>query len=218
VTARLDRFPDADAEDLRRCDGVCIICREEMAGAGSNKRLHCGHVFHLHCLRSWLERQQNCPTCRASVFRRPGAAPAAAARQAADAAPAAAGAEVAPARADGARAAAADVADALVRPIEPNAAAAAAAAVLRHRHAPPAGAAEAAGAPPHAGGGGGGSQRRSAEAAAAPGGAAGGGAGGGRPDAALQGAMQVRAARGRGKAIAKGSREEGGRGDWRGFL
>ncbi|EFJ42202.1 hypothetical protein VOLCADRAFT_67392, partial [Volvox carteri f. nagariensis] len=71
VTARLDRFPDASADDLRRCDGVCIICREEMAQAGSNKRLFCGHVFHLHCLRSWLERQQNCPTCRASVFRRP---------------------------------------------------------------------------------------------------------------------------------------------------
>lgn len=27
VTARLDRFPDATADDLRRCDGVCIICR-----------------------------------------------------------------------------------------------------------------------------------------------------------------------------------------------
>ena len=27
VTARLDRFPDASAEDLQRSDGVCIICR-----------------------------------------------------------------------------------------------------------------------------------------------------------------------------------------------
>lgn len=24
-------------------------------------------MFHLHCLRSWLERQQNCPICRRSV-------------------------------------------------------------------------------------------------------------------------------------------------------
>ena len=71
VTARLDRFPDATAEDLQRSDGVCIICREEMSAAGTNKKLFCGHVFHLHCLRSWLERQQNCPTCRGSVFHRP---------------------------------------------------------------------------------------------------------------------------------------------------
>eukprot|EP00879_Flechtneria_rotunda_P028227 GHRR01030317.1.p1 GENE.GHRR01030317.1~~GHRR01030317.1.p1 ORF type:complete len:814 (+),score=384.97 GHRR01030317.1:119-2560(+) len=71
VTARMDRFPDATAEDLARCDGICIICREEMQQAGLNKKLHCGHVFHLHCLRSWLERQQNCPTCRTSVFRPP---------------------------------------------------------------------------------------------------------------------------------------------------
>lgn len=47
----MDRFPDATAQDLARCDGICIICREEMAQAGLNKKLHCGHVFHLHCLR-----------------------------------------------------------------------------------------------------------------------------------------------------------------------
>jgi E3 ubiquitin-protein ligase synoviolin len=51
VTARMDRFPDASQADLARCDGICIICREEMAAAGLNKKLHCGHVFHLHCLR-----------------------------------------------------------------------------------------------------------------------------------------------------------------------
>ncbi len=51
VSARLDRLPDASAEDLSRSDGVCIICREEMTASGTNKKLFCGHVFHLHCLR-----------------------------------------------------------------------------------------------------------------------------------------------------------------------
>lgn len=32
------------------------------------KKLHCGHLFHVHCLRSWLERQNICPTCRALVI------------------------------------------------------------------------------------------------------------------------------------------------------
>ena len=31
------------------------------------KKLLCGHLFHVHCLRSWLERQHTCPTCRALV-------------------------------------------------------------------------------------------------------------------------------------------------------
>lgn len=86
-----DRFPDATPEELNawvlpfaivmfvihihisilncfwwvcRSDATCIICREEMTMA---KKLICGHLFHVHCLRSWLERQHTCPTCRALV-------------------------------------------------------------------------------------------------------------------------------------------------------
>ena len=73
VTANLnDRFPDSTAEDLSTGDDVCIICRENMEvdaqGGSKPKKLPCGHSFHLHCLRSWLERQQACPTCRQSVL------------------------------------------------------------------------------------------------------------------------------------------------------
>lgn len=59
-----DRFPDATPEELNASDATCIICREEMTTA---KKLICGHLFHVHCLRSWLERQHTCPTCRAQV-------------------------------------------------------------------------------------------------------------------------------------------------------
>ncbi|KAK4512290.1 uncharacterized protein ATC70_002987 [Mucor velutinosus] len=84
-------YPNATAEDLSRSsDSTCIICREEMqivdttmdednpeaaAYRGDTeqnldqpKKLPCGHIFHFHCLRSWLERQQTCPTCRRSVL------------------------------------------------------------------------------------------------------------------------------------------------------
>ncbi|XP_074304517.1 ERAD-associated E3 ubiquitin-protein ligase HRD1B-like [Silene latifolia] len=59
-----DRFPDATPEELDVSDVTCIICREEMTIA---KKLRCGHLFHVQCLRSWLERQNTCPTCRALV-------------------------------------------------------------------------------------------------------------------------------------------------------
>ena len=87
------RYPDATAEEVSRED-VCIICREDMRPwraqdiavghqAGTEptgnltaaiderlrpKRLPCGHILHFACLRSWLERQQNCPTCRRPVL------------------------------------------------------------------------------------------------------------------------------------------------------
>jgi len=59
------RYPWATPEELAASDKVCIICREELVEA---KKLSCGHMFHFACLRSWLERQQACPTCRASVL------------------------------------------------------------------------------------------------------------------------------------------------------
>lgn len=71
----MNRYPDATSEELGRED-TCIICREEMRPWDPNagqlerhrpKKLPCGHILHFGCLKSWLERQQVCPTCRSSV-------------------------------------------------------------------------------------------------------------------------------------------------------
>ncbi|KAK1833368.1 ERAD-associated E3 ubiquitin-protein ligase HRD1 [Podospora conica] len=72
----MDQYPDATAEDLER-ENTCIICREEMniwdASDATQvertraKKLPCGHILHFGCLKSWLERQQVCPTCRRPV-------------------------------------------------------------------------------------------------------------------------------------------------------
>lgn len=89
ATRNMDqRYPDASEEEMTAMsDRTCIICREEMvlherhpdpgqgASPGSQpqapavggpnttpKKLPCGHIFHFYCLRSWLERQQSCPT------------------------------------------------------------------------------------------------------------------------------------------------------------
>jgi len=65
-----ERYPDATVEELEATgDRTCIICREQMVHGGEAgrertrpKKLRCGHILHFHCLRSWLERQQSCPT------------------------------------------------------------------------------------------------------------------------------------------------------------
>lgn len=64
-------YPTLEQRDLESMpERTCIVCREEIsvyAGANNTdkaKKLPCGHVFHFKCLRSWLERQQACPTCR----------------------------------------------------------------------------------------------------------------------------------------------------------
>ncbi|PSS32432.1 E3 ubiquitin protein like [Actinidia chinensis var. chinensis] len=58
-------LPDATSEEIKAYDDECAICREPMAKA---KRLSCNHLFHLACLRSWLDQglseNYSCPTCR----------------------------------------------------------------------------------------------------------------------------------------------------------
>jgi E3 ubiquitin-protein ligase synoviolin len=79
------RYPDATSEELTN-DNTCIVCREVMVpwtqpdAAGQTprpsslnegmraKKLPCGHILHLRCLKAWLERQQACPTCRRPVI------------------------------------------------------------------------------------------------------------------------------------------------------
>jgi len=89
-----ERYSDATLEEIQNED-VCIICREGMRAWSDGrqqpeppidgappvinphrvtderlrpKKLPCGHILHFACLRSWLERQQNCPTCRRPVL------------------------------------------------------------------------------------------------------------------------------------------------------
>ncbi|XP_022995635.1 E3 ubiquitin protein ligase RIN2-like [Cucurbita maxima] len=62
-------LPNATPEELQAYDDECAICREPMAKA---KKLNCNHLFHLACLRSWLDQGLNeyysCPTCRKPLF------------------------------------------------------------------------------------------------------------------------------------------------------
>ncbi|KAL5250357.1 hypothetical protein ACHWQZ_G016183 [Mnemiopsis leidyi] len=55
------QFRVATSEELEANNDHCAICWEEMNTA---RKLPCGHLFHISCLRSWLEHDTSCPTCR----------------------------------------------------------------------------------------------------------------------------------------------------------
>ncbi|KAJ8632185.1 hypothetical protein MRB53_025521 [Persea americana] len=62
-------LPDATTEELQAYNDECAICREPMVRA---KKLSCNHLFHLACLKSWLDQGRSevysCPTCRRPLF------------------------------------------------------------------------------------------------------------------------------------------------------
>lgn len=58
------RFAVATPEELAANDDDCAICWDTMLTA---RKLPCGHLFHNSCLRSWLEQDTSCPTCRKSL-------------------------------------------------------------------------------------------------------------------------------------------------------
>ncbi|ORY06707.1 hypothetical protein K493DRAFT_251708 [Basidiobolus meristosporus CBS 931.73] len=59
------RYTSATKEELKEFNDDCAICREPMDSA---KKLPCGHLFHSLCLRSWLEQDGSCPTCRRTLL------------------------------------------------------------------------------------------------------------------------------------------------------
>ncbi|KAL3132793.1 hypothetical protein ABBQ38_006720 [Trebouxia sp. C0009 RCD-2024] len=62
-------FPSMPASQLHSADEECAICKEPMKTA---KVLPCGHMYHLGCLRDWLQQSGTdnftCPICRMPLF------------------------------------------------------------------------------------------------------------------------------------------------------
>ena len=52
-----------DARQLFACNRIETVYSEALVEELGIKQLHCGHVYHAHCLRAWLQQQQTCPTC-----------------------------------------------------------------------------------------------------------------------------------------------------------
>lgn len=57
-------YPMATLEELEKNNDSCAICWDHLDAA---RKLPCGHLFHNSCLRSWLEQDTSCPTCRQAL-------------------------------------------------------------------------------------------------------------------------------------------------------
>lgn len=57
-------YPMATAEEIDKNNDDCAICWDHLDLA---RKLPCGHLFHNSCLRSWLEQDTSCPTCRKAL-------------------------------------------------------------------------------------------------------------------------------------------------------
>jgi hypothetical protein len=70
VEGRL-RDPTSDLEE-NAVENCCSICLDEYAHgdriSGAKNTSSCQHLFHEHCITSWLMNHDNCPICRVSYF------------------------------------------------------------------------------------------------------------------------------------------------------
>jgi hypothetical protein len=46
---------------------MCCICLNGYEFDQDVSKLHCKHCFHSGCIKSWVQRSQSCPICRASL-------------------------------------------------------------------------------------------------------------------------------------------------------
>ena len=67
------RSQAVDADAGSSTYGECMICFEDLVADDSNpesrrEALPCAHLFHQLCIRSWLSRKADCPTCHTKVL------------------------------------------------------------------------------------------------------------------------------------------------------
>ena len=75
---RVDAFENAHVKRLNVTAGeggekgpsCCICVTEYQEGEVVKKLPNCTHIYHLDCIKEWLEYKGNCPLCRTRIFER----------------------------------------------------------------------------------------------------------------------------------------------------
>ncbi|VAI32937.1 unnamed protein product [Triticum turgidum subsp. durum] len=45
----------------------CVVCTDPLPPSAPARRLPCGHLYHSHCIVTWLSEHNSCPICRRSI-------------------------------------------------------------------------------------------------------------------------------------------------------
>ena len=63
---RLIKLSKLDKLKLKNNNEICSICMDN----GNNKylKLKCNHIFHLKCIKQWIEQNNSCPLCRNTII------------------------------------------------------------------------------------------------------------------------------------------------------
>ncbi|XP_077210620.1 uncharacterized protein LOC143846089 isoform X1 [Tasmannia lanceolata] len=64
------KFSISDALPSQLSTGLefkCSICQEEYEADDELGKLHCGHGYHIYCIKQWLLNKNACPICKAAA-------------------------------------------------------------------------------------------------------------------------------------------------------
>ncbi|KAM1129652.1 hypothetical protein ACFX13_040130 [Malus domestica] len=67
---KLPTSSDATSHSSAKVESKCIICQEEYEADDEMGKLHCGHNFHLQCVKQWLTQKNTCPFCKVEAISR----------------------------------------------------------------------------------------------------------------------------------------------------
>jgi len=63
--ATINRLPEVAVQQSHVDAGAqCAICMDDYELAQKVRKLPCGHMYHLDCIKKWLEMHGTCPVCR----------------------------------------------------------------------------------------------------------------------------------------------------------
>ena len=60
-------YDDLNEKKIKNIDKICSICIDNYHKDNIIYELDCSHIFHKKCLSKWIELNNTCPLCRASI-------------------------------------------------------------------------------------------------------------------------------------------------------